>query len=130
MKQDIQNRDHIHHLITAFYTKIRKSLDIGFFFNDTILDWPEHLEKLTDFWETQLFIGGTYRGNPLAAHAKVDHQFHHSITQEHFGLWLNLWFETIDELYQGETAEMAKRKAQKMSTMMYINIYQERDSLV
>jgi hemoglobin len=37
-----------------------------------IEDWDEHLEKLTDFWEMNLFGGKSYKGDPLKAHVKVD----------------------------------------------------------
>ena len=55
-----------------------------------------------------------------------DKKMHHNITPEHFGLWLNEWFATIDELFEGEVASIAKNRAQKMSTMLYMNIYQHR----
>jgi hemoglobin len=39
---------------------------------------------------------------------------------------MNLWFETIDELFEGEYALKAKQKARKMSTFLYLNIFQSR----
>jgi len=41
----------------------------------------------------------------------------------HFGLWLNLWFETLDELYEGEVVAIAKNRARKMSTMLTLKIF-------
>lgn len=34
----------------------------------------------------------------MKAHKDVDRDFEYSIYQEHFGRWLQLWFETVDEL--------------------------------
>ena len=129
-RKDINTRDDIFLLVTTFYKKIRADKQIGHFFNDTIKDWDEHLERLTTFWETNLFITRKlekkYNGNPLEAHVRVDKQFNHSIDNLHFGLWLNLWFETLDELFEGEVADNAKRRARKMGTFMYMSIFQAR----
>jgi hemoglobin len=127
-KTDIQNRTHIRLLVETFYSKIRKHETLGPMFNTIITDWESHFVLLTDFWETQLFLKRKYRGNPVTAHQEVDEKVNNSITSEHFGLWLNLWFATIDELFEGETAWIAKNRAQKMSTMLFMKIYEHRNS--
>lgn len=127
-KNDIKNRDDVFLLVSSFYEKIRKDHLLGPFFNETIQDWDEHLERLTTFWESNLFFKTKYSGNPLEAHVKVDKKFNHSINQEHFGNWLNLWFQTIDELFIGENAENAKSRARKMSTFFYLKIFESRNS--
>jgi len=53
-------------------------------------------------------------------------KFLNSITELHFGLWLNLWFQTIDELFEGDYAENAKRRARKMGTFLYLKIFEAR----
>src|SRR5690606_8232800 len=108
MKQDIQNRDDVFRLVSTFYAKVRKNEKIGYVFNEIIQDWPSHLEKLTDFWETNLFFVSKFRGNPMRAHVEVDEHFNHTIEQKHFGEWLNMWFETVDELFEGDRASIAK----------------------
>lgn len=45
---------------------------------------------------------------------------------EHFGIWLNYWFETLDELFEGENVIILKRRARKMGTVMYMNIFESR----
>jgi hemoglobin len=67
-----------------------------------------------------------YKGDPLEAHIKVDRDNNHSITELHFGLWLNLWFQTLDELFEGEYTENAKRRARKMGTFLYLKIFEAR----
>lgn len=130
MKDDIQNREDIALLVSEFYKKVRGNEVLGPFFNETIEDWEQHLDHLTTFWETSLFmtkkLKKKYYGNPLEAHVKVDKQFDNSITEMHFGIWLNLWYETLDELFRGEVVENAKRRARKMGTFMYLNIFQAR----
>lgn len=125
-KKEIKNRADVQLLVETFYKKIRKHAILGPIFNEIITDWPAHLELLTNFWETQLFLKRTYFGNPVTAHQEVDGKMNGTITSEHFGLWLNEWFATIDELFEGETAWIAKNRAQKMSTMLYLQIFQHR----
>jgi len=126
-KKDIATREDIFRLVTKFYEKVRKDDVLGPFFNDTIKDWDAHLQHLTTFWESSLFLKTKYYGNPLEAHAKVDSAHNNSITELHFGLWLNLWFQTIDELFEGDYAENAKRRARKMGTFLYLKIFEARN---
>jgi len=123
----IKDRTDVSVLVRTFYAKIRKDEVLGPIFNNSITDWEKHLELLTDFWETQLFLKRTYHGNPVTAHQEVDEKMNHSITSEHFGLWLNLWFETIDDHFTGDVAWIAKNRAQKMSTMLFMKIYEHRN---
>ncbi|WP_299339342.1 group III truncated hemoglobin [uncultured Psychroserpens sp.] len=130
MKNDIHTRDDILLLVTKFYEKVRANETLGPFFNETIKDWDTHLEHLTTFWESSLFmtrkLEHKYQGNPLEAHVKVDKQFNHSITEMHFGIWLNLWYETLEELFEGEVVENAKRRARKMGTFIYLKLFEAR----
>lgn len=113
-------------LVTQFYEKIKRDPVLGPVFLEIVSDWESHLERLTDFWESQLFLKRAYIGNPLAVHQEVDKRMNEGITPRHFGLWLNLWFETLDENFLGETAGIAKTRAQKMSTMLYLKIFENR----
>ena len=130
MKTDIQDRADIFLLVTSFYDRVRAHDTLGPFFNEIITDWDSHLDHLTTFWETSLFMNRTlehkYKGNPLEVHVEVDKKFNNSITELHFGIWLNLWFETLDALFEGEVADNAKRRARKMGTFLYLKIFEAR----
>ncbi len=126
MKKDIKNRADISILVHQFYDKIRADTEIGFYFNTMITDWDAHLEKLTDFWEMNLFGGKIYKGNPLEAHNKVDEHFNGKISANEFGIWLNLWFATLEESFEGENVEILKRRARKMGTFLMVSIYENR----
>ena len=128
MKRTLNTRENIYFLVDSFYKKVRKNPEIGPFFNSQITDWPAHLEKLTDFWETNLLWERKYFGNPITAHQTVDEKSSFAVEQKHFGTWLNLWFETIDELFEGENAETAKRRARKMSTFLFLKIFENRQT--
>lgn len=124
----INNRNDVSDLVHTFYSKIRKDELLGPIFNKHISEsqWPEHIEKLTDFWETNLFGVAKFKGNPTAKHINVDKSQNHKIEQKHFGVWLQLWFETIDQLFEGELAFKAKQSAHKMSTGQYLAIWNNR----
>ncbi len=126
--RQIDNKSDINILVNSFYSKVRVDELLGPIFNAHISDdkWPEHLDKLTDFWETNLFGVAKFKGNPTQKHINVDKNLNYSIEQKHFGRWLQIWFETIDELYEGEYADKAKNSARKMSTGQYLAIWQQR----
>ena len=130
-KKDIESRDDVFLLVSSFYNKVRKDPVLAPFFNKAIKDWDAHLERLTTFWESSLFmtrkLEQKYLGDPLEVHIKVDKESAHSISELHFGLWMNLWFETVDELFEGDYAENAKRRARKMSTFLYLKIFEARE---
>ncbi|TYB71500.1 group III truncated hemoglobin [Bizionia gelidisalsuginis] len=129
-KKEIETREDVFLLVDAFYDKVRVEPTLGPIFNGAINDWPKHLEHLTTFWETSLLFNkaleNKYKGNPIEAHIKVDAQMDNSISELHFGLWLNLWVETLDEHFEGDIAAMAKRRARKMASFLYLNIFEAR----
>lgn len=124
----IQNREDVRLLVHAFYDKIRVDDLLGPIFNAHIADeqWPVHLNKLTDFWETNLFGVAKFKGSPTQKHINVDKNLNYKIDQTHFGRWIQLWFATINERYEGELADKAKNAARKMSTGQFISIWQQR----
>ena len=72
-KPDILGRPDIERLVNAFYIKVRADEPLGHVFDGVAkVNWETHLPKLYDFWDTVLFRAGTFRGNPIAAHMKLD----------------------------------------------------------
>jgi hemoglobin len=126
---DISNRKDIKLLVDTFYDRIRTDELLGPIFNSTIPEdhWAVHLEKLADFWEANIFGIPKFNGNPVEAHRRLDKKMNHTISQEHFGHWLHLWFSTIDQLFEGENALKAKNRARNMATGQYLKIWEVRD---
>lgn len=125
--KEIENREDVSLIVRTFYTKVRSDETLGPLFNTIITDWEEHLEKLTNFWFMQLFGGKMYSGNPIRIHQEVDNQSDHQVTAYHFGTWLNLWFETIEPDFIGENANILKRRARKMQTVLMVAMYENRN---
>jgi hemoglobin len=126
MQKEIENRQDVFTLVATFYEKVKIDPLLGPVFNTAIKDWDTHLEHLTNFWESNLFFVKKYSGNPLQKHVEVDQQNNNTINEMHFGVWLNLWFETIDELFVGERAQLAKNRARNMGTFIHLKIFEAR----
>lgn len=127
-KKYITSRNEVALLVNTFYAKVRKDELLGPIFNGIIDDWDSHLELLTDFWETNLLYNRKYFGNPMSAHVYVDQQIGGTVSEMHFGVWINLWFNTIDELFDAndEVAQIAKNRARNMGTFLHLNIFKAR----
>ena len=120
MKTDISNMTHIKLLVDTFYDKIREDELLKDIFNTKIQDrWPEHLEKMYSFWQTVLLEEHTYYGSPFIPHAQLP------VDVTHFERWLNLFFKTVDDLFEGEKAERAKWQGQRMAEIFHSKIAYE-----
>ncbi|TDW97578.1 group III truncated hemoglobin [Dinghuibacter silviterrae] len=109
---DIQTLPDIQLLVDAFYGKVRRHPLIGPVFEAVVQDnWPHHLEKMYRFWQTVLLEEHTYFGSPFPPHLKM------GLEKPHFDAWLGLWKETVGELYEGEKADEALWRADKMAEM-------------
>ena len=65
-----------------------------------------------------------FDGNPVGAHIPINLQV--PMEEHHFDYWVGLWKETVDELFEGETAEDAKNKGQNIAKMMAFKMRQVR----
>jgi hemoglobin len=121
MKTDIRHRADIDILVDHFYSRVILDSQIGYFFNETFKKrWDKHLKLMCDFWENVIFYTGKYNGNPLDNHKKVHRK--NAISNSDFNRWLYLFNQTVDELFQGDNAELIKRKALGISKVMQKNI--------
>jgi hemoglobin len=113
-RTDIANRDDVERLVRAFYGKAMSDPVIGWLFTDVArLDLEEHVPQIASFWETVLLGTKSYSGTPFEPHARLHAQA--NLRAGHFGRWLALWTETVDELFAGEHAELAKAHALRVA---------------
>lgn len=76
MKKDITSREDILLLVNEFYNKVEKDEQIGFIFTDIMkVSWEKHLPVMYDFFENMLFYTGSYTGNPMEIHRKIQQRF-------------------------------------------------------
>ncbi len=98
----------------VFYARAFEDPLIGWLFTDVAkLDLEAHVPKITSFWETILLGERTYHGGAFAVHAELHHKA--ELRQAHFERWLQIWFGTIDDMFEGERANVAKVHALRVA---------------
>ncbi|MDO8212934.1 group III truncated hemoglobin [Conexibacter sp. CPCC 206217] len=113
-RRDIESRADVERLVRAFYGRALKDPIIGFIFVDVArLDLEEHVPVISSFWETILLGARSYGGGAFAPHAMLNMKVR--LRAGHFERWLLLWRTTVDELFAGERAELAKSHALRVA---------------
>lgn len=116
---DIEHRDHIEQLMRAFYAKAIPDTVIGHYFTEVIqMDLEKHLPVIVDFWETVLFGVAKYKSNAIAIHQHLHEKS--AFEDKHFTQWVQLFQSTVDELFEGEKATLAKQRALSIATVMKV----------
>lgn len=64
-KPSALTREYIGLLVESFYARIRYDAMLGPVFNSRIKAWPEHLERMKQFWRSVLHNSGSFSGNPM-----------------------------------------------------------------
>lgn len=127
--KNIENRDDIKLLVDSFYKKVLQDPTIGHFFTEVIkIDFEKHMPKLYDFWETTLFHTAGYKGNPMKVHKDLNEKS--PLQKEHFDAWISMFKETVDELFEGQMAELAKQRAQSIAMVMQLKIDDKKQGLL
>ena len=121
MREALNSEEHISILMNSFYAQAMQDEVIGPFFNKAMnFSLEDHLPVIISFWSSLLLDTHTYRGNPMLKHIALNKKM--GITSIHFDRWLELWNQTIDQLYIGTNAELAKSKAFQIATLMKFKI--------
>lgn len=104
----------IDELVERFYAQVQAHDVLGPIFNSILHGrWPEHLALLKDFWSSVLLASGRYHGRPVQAHFLVQ-----GLEEAHFEVWLGLFRETLDEVFEPAPAEQIHRVARGIGTRM------------
>jgi hemoglobin len=121
--EDIRTRSDIDLLLRNFYSSVRKDPSLGYIFDDIMhVNWEEHIPIITDFWETILLDSGSYTRNAMGEHFKINQKI--KLEASHFQQWLHLFDTTIDEMFAGEKASLAKKRAHSVASLMQLKILQ------
>jgi len=112
LTRQLTHLDDIKLLVDTFYLKVRKDELLGPVFESKIQDkWNEHLQKMYTFWQTLLFDEHTYFGRPFPPHTELE------VEKKHFDRWISIFFQTVEELFEGEKADEIKWRADRMAKM-------------
>ena len=124
MKKDISSREDLLELISKFYEKLLADDSINYLFTDIAkINLDHHLPVLVDFWDSVLFYSDTYHKNAMQPHINLHQQS--PLQPQHFETWLRYFNATVDELFEGEKAFLAKQRAISIATVMKIKLIQQ-----
>lgn len=105
--KDIEEREDLETLLWKFYETAMADEEIGHHFAE--LDLETHIPVITDFWEKVLFGRPVYFNSPLVPHLDLHEKS--PLLPDHFARWIEIFYATLDELFEGEIVEEAKMRA-------------------
>ena len=106
-KKDISNRTEIELLMKTFYESLLTNEEIKPVFAHT--NFEVHMPHIVSFWSFVLLDEEGYKTNVFDKHVNLP------IKEEHFEIWLNHFEATVNNLFSGEKAELAKLRAQTIA---------------
>ena len=107
--RDVTTANDIGVIVRRFYRAVIPDPLLGPVFEVVGVDWAHHIPKLERYWRHVLFDEPGPAVNTIAAHAPVQRTA--PFDRRHIDRWLELWEETVDELFVGPLAERAKGRA-------------------
>jgi len=107
VKKDISSRADIELMMVKFYESLLTDPDISPVF--ALTDFKVHMPHIVDFWAFVLLDEAGYKTNVFDKHA------HLPIKERHFDIWLSHFDTTVDSLFAGEKAELAKQRAHSIA---------------
>ena len=120
-RSDIQDRADCERLVRAFYGRALTDPVLGFIFVDVAkLDLEAHVPRIASFWETILLGAQSYAGGAFRPHAALHTKVR--LRAGHFERWLWLWRTTVDGLFAGPRAELAKAHADRVARAFHARL--------
>jgi hemoglobin len=101
--KDITTKQDVELLVDTFYRRVLQDVGLSPFFKN--LDFKVHMPKMVHFWSFVLLDEPGYTTNV------TDKHMHMPLSKEHFDRWVELFHTTVNEIFTGEKAEMAKQRA-------------------
>ena len=78
------------------------------------------MPSIASFWETILLGARSYSGGAFGPHAALHARAR--LRAGHFERWLWLWRITVDDLFAGERAELAKSHAARVAQAFHARL--------
>jgi hemoglobin len=111
---DIETRDDIERLVIEFYLRAFADPVLGRIFVDVAkMDLAAHLPHMCDFWQVAILRQGKYGRNAFEAHYHLNQL--EPLIPALFQRWEDLWHDTVDDMFAGENANLAKLQASRIS---------------
>ena len=104
----------IHTLVHTFYSRVREDEQLAPVFDARIEDWDYHLGRMVSFWGSVLRsepgFKPSLRGSPPELHQRIAELENH-----HFDQWLELFGQTVREIFSPEAAEALLLRARRIA---------------
>jgi hemoglobin len=114
------NDETIGKLVSEFYGKVRLDAELGPIFAQHIGDdWVPHLEIISLFWSNVMLADGRYSGNPMGKHMGLK-----EVQPHHFEIWLGLFRETAQDLFEEPVASRFIERAERIAQSIQIGMFQ------
>src|SRR5690349_3697873 len=118
---DIRDRADCERLVRAFYGRALTDPILSFIFVDVARpDLEARAARIASFWETILLGAQSYGGGAFRPHAVLNMKVR--LRAGHFERWLWLWRTTVDEMFAGERAELAKTHADRVARAFHARL--------
>lgn len=125
---DIAGRADLEMLLRAFYARaLHDPLLRPIFVDVAHMDLEAHLPVITDFWQKVLWNEGVYTGRTMRVHRQLHARA--PLSQAHFDRWLQLWGDTLAELFSGPVADQALGHARRIASVMVRQLHEPRPVL-
>ena len=115
--------ENIKQQVASFYGKVREHKRLKPIFiraiGETDEQWAAHIEHISKFWAFVLLGEGGFDGQPMQTHKGLP-----KFPPERFGDWLELWEQTLHEIYTPETAKVILDKAKGIAERFKENLYE------
>ena len=108
----VLNETMIRDVVHGFYAEIRHDDLLGPVFHDRIEPdkWPQHLQRMCDFWSATLLRTSRYEGRPLPPHLSIA-----GLGETHFRRWLKLFRTTVRRICPPEVAALFMERALRIA---------------
>jgi hemoglobin len=110
-------------LVHAFYGRVRNDPLIGPVFAEHVSDWDSHLEKMVDFWSSTLRGTGRFRGTPMVTHSRLE-----GIAETHFQRWLELFWQTTQDMDNPALQERANDLSLRIAQSLWYGYQMNRQA--
>ena len=107
IKPDIKDKTDIGLMIRTFYGSLLTNEIMKPVFANT--NFEAHMPHMIAFWSFVLLDEEGYKTNVFDKHVNL------GIKEEHFEIWLHHFEKTVNDLFEGEKAELAKQRAQTIA---------------
>jgi hemoglobin len=109
--------EQIEKMVHQFYGRVRTEPILGPIFEERIGHWPDHLDRMVAFWRAVLRSESTFsmseRGAPPILHRQIE-----ELELAHFDIWLALFAEVVDGIFEPDEATEVKAAARRIAVAL------------